>query len=170
MSVVVLVGGGRHDGWRIFASHLPSRWSRVLIVDRGRARVRDGWNARWNLLRHGILRTRIARDLRDVTGVDGVWFCGGTMDELLPLVTERERLRHVRVIGGSSAGARLLGYRVNDHRRGLGIVPGCVGVHGQHPPCPHTTLLLRTGEVHTVVNDNFFNTDFKNDAPTFPGP
>ena len=83
------------------------------------------------------------------------------MDELLPLVTERERLRHVPVMGGSSAGARLLGHRVNEHRMGLGIVPGCVGVHGQHPPCPHTTLLLQTGEVHIVVNDNFFDNDLK---------
>lgn len=138
MGVVVLVGGGR--------------------VDRGGARTRDGWNARWNLLRYGVIRTRIVRDLRHAPDMNGVWFCGGRMDELLPLVTERERLRHVRVIGGSSAGARLLGDRVNDRRQGLGVVPGCVGVHGQHPPCPNTTLLLQSGQVHVVGNDNFFET------------
>ena len=78
------------------------------------------------------------------------------MDELLPLVTQRERLRHVQVIGGSSAGARLLGSRVNVRRRGLGVVPGCVGVHGQRPPCPCTSLLLQTGEVRIITVDNVF--------------
>jgi hypothetical protein len=157
MGVVVLVGGGRHNGWHAFATHLP-RWPRVLIVDRGKARVRGGWNARLNLFRHGVFYTHIVRDLSLAPRVDGVWFCGGQMDELLPLVAERAQLRHVQVIGGSSAGARLLGRHVNEHRDGMGIIPGCVGVHG-HCPCRRTTLHLRAGEVRLmpVPETTFFS-------------
>lgn len=153
--MILLAGGGTLPAstWGTLATHLP-RGGRVVVVTHSNPRPRrTGAYVRARLRVHGVRNVCVVGHLsRLPSEADALWFCGGDTAAYLASLRPsragalaRSILSNGGVVGGTSAGARILGTR-----GGLGLVNACVGVHGV--PCDGSgaSLVLREGEVVTI--------------------